>query len=228
MGLDLRFWGRPGAVLSAFTASLVALSLMGCSPQIVPTAPPVSAASSGAPLSTATQANSPPTGSAPPSATPVPSSSEPPQAVMPNPGGTCSADQFVVAGPPISGYGFGTFYFADAFFKQPLRNAGRACVLRLPGSIGVAGPDRRLIVVDAVNAGTATSFRVGVGKVVAIVLGAWWPRPGTSVASTWCRDLAPAATHATVPLAAGVIDLDLGITVPEVCLNPPSMSVTFQ
>ena len=190
--------------------------LLGCAQQATPT-PSVSVATSSPTL---------PPPSSRPAATATLSPTDAPQTVLPNPGGTCSADRFVITAPATVTYGFGTAFTTSVYVRQPLRNTGGACVIRLPAKVGVTGPDGRVAVVSAVNAGNATSFKINAGQTLAIELGAWWPLPNAPDAATWCRDPVPGVTRASFPLATGVIVFDLGVTVREACPSPASMSVT--
>ncbi len=192
--------------------------LVGCGQPAPPMSP--------SPSPTVPPPTSSPTPSAAATATPsaAPSSTASPQAVLPNPGGTCSADTFVITAPATAAYGYGNT--SARYFRQPLRNTGGACVIRLPKVVGVAGPDGRVLAVSVVNAGHATSFNIKAGQALAIELGAWWPLPNAPNLATWCKDPVLGVTRASFPLATGVIAFDLGITVRLVCPSPASMSVT--
>ena len=228
IGGSRRFQRWLGVVRAVVAAAFVVTTLGACAQQVVPTSPAASVAivaTSSAPASVAAPTASP-SGSPPATATPVPT--EPPQAVLPGPGGTCSADQFVITAPATHEYGFGPAFMTAVYFRQPLRNTGAPCVLRLPQSVGVAGPDGQIVIVRVVNAGNATSFIVKAGQGLAIMLGAWWPTPTAPNASTWCGPPVLGVTRASFPLATGVIALDLGLTVPRVCPSPASMSDTIE
>lgn len=231
MGVSGRFRGWSGVARAVVASALAAASLGGCGQQVVPTGPAGSVAAvatSAAPASVPTPTASPAAPSATPPATATPSPTEPPQAVLPRPGGTCSADQFVITAPATYAYGYGTAFTTSVYFRQPLRNTGGACVLRLPTRVGVAGPDGLVVAVRVVNAGNAMLFRVRAGQALTVMLGAWWPLPTAPNATTWCRDPVLGVTRASFPLATGVIAFDLGMTVREVCPSPASMSVTIE
>ena len=178
-----------------------------------------------------------------PSPTPVASS-----VPLPNPGGTCSADQFVVGqatsqGEPAT---MGTIHVG---LRQPVQNTGADCVLALPTVIGFAGPSGPFQAVEVGNLGqevcknappgagvdrmckyvNPTSFRVKSGQTLTIEFNAWWwygdfanpgftPRP--------CPGIISGVTRAEFPLASGSIDIVLDAALGEVCGSPPSVSVT--
>ncbi len=144
---------------------LVALTVIACSPG--PSATPTATA-------TVTQKPLP---SVPATMTPAPlavtpASSAVPRAALANPGGTCAADQFVLTSSPATyAPGYSTVDTSVVFFRQPMRNTGQKCSIRLPTRIGVLGAGGETVVVRVGNAGTATSFTVPAGKVVTLVLG---------------------------------------------------------
>lgn len=194
---------------------LVALTVIACSPG--PSATPTATA-------TVTQKPLP---SLPATMTPAPTAV--PRAALANPGGTCAADQFVLTSSPAThAYGYSTVDTRVVFFRQPMRNTGKKCSIRLPTRLGVLGAGGETVVVRVGNAGTATSFAVPAGKVITLVLGAWWPIANAQNADTWCRDPVADVTRVSFPFASGVISFDLGMTLPEVCPSPASMSATIE
>jgi hypothetical protein len=143
------------------------------------------------------------------------------------PGGTCSASQFVL-GTSQHSYGFGTFGTTVEFVTQPLRNAGGNCVLRLPEMIGVASASGPFEAVRVENAGTATSYTIHSGQSLSVVLGAWWPVNKQPDPRYPCAGALSDVTRAEFPLASGSTKIDLGTTYYEVCPAPPTMSVTIE
>jgi hypothetical protein len=165
---------------------------------------------------------------------------------LPNPGGTCMANQFVVGqatsqGEPAT---IGTIHVG---LRQPLQNTGADCVLALPTVIGFASPSGPFQAVEVGNLGqevckkappgagvdrtckyvNPTSFRVKSGQTVTIEFNAWWwsgdiadhtPPP--------CPGMISGVTRAEFPLASGSIDIVLDTALGEVCGSPPSVSVT--
>jgi hypothetical protein len=171
------------------------------------------------------QFNPPVTETPPPSAnaTELPSSDP-----LPNPGGTCSAGQLVV-GTPTWGYGYGTIGTTVVFGTVPLRNTGGDCVMRLPSVIGVATATGAFQAVAVRNTGIAISWNSGAGESVPIVLSASWPVGGQPLFSARpCADPIDDVTRVEIPLATGTIELDLPITLHEVCSSPASVSMSFE
>jgi hypothetical protein len=144
------------------------------------------------------------------------------------PGGTCSASQFVL-GTSHYDYGYGTAGSTVEFVTQPLRNAGGDCVLRLPTMIGVASATGPFEAVSVENAGTATtSFKIRSGQSLSVVIGAWWPVNKQPDPANPCAGAINNVTRAEFPLASGSIDIDSGTTFFEVCPSPATMSVAVK
>lgn len=150
---------------------------------------------------------------------------------LPNPGGTCSADQFVVGPPVDGGPGFPTLGTADDFVTLPLRGVGGDCVLRLPAIIGVASAMGSFQPVPVLNAGVVTAFSVPAGGNVSIVLGDSWfipsEFPENAGTPPTCAEGISDVTRLEIPLASGSLQVELGSVWPEVCPDPPSVSLTF-
>lgn len=163
--------------------------------------------------------------SAAPSASPTEVASSDP---LPNPGGTCSASQFVL-GTPTWRYGYGTIGTSVVFGTLPLRNVGGDCVMRLPSVIGVAAATGPFHAVAVRNTGTATSWASGPGENVQIMLSAVWPVGGqTSIPAPPCNDPIYDVSRVEIPLATGALELDLPIVLHEVCSFPASLSIAFE
>jgi hypothetical protein len=176
-----------------------------------------------------------------PSPTPVASS-----VPLPNPGGTCSASQFVVGqatsqGEPAT---LGTIHVG---LRQPVQNTGADCVLALPTVIGFAGPSGPFQAVEVGNLGHVvwekappgagverlghyvypTSFPVKSGQTVRIEFNASWfngDYPGFTPPP--CAGTISGVTRAEFPLASGSIIIEWDTAFGEVCGSPPSVSVT--
>ena len=150
---------------------------------------------------------------------------------LPNPGGTCSANQFVVGPPVDGGPGFPTLGSADDFVTLPLRSVGGDCVLNLPATIGVAPAMGSFQPVRVLNAGVVTAFSVTSGGNVSIVLGDSWFIPSTFPQSEGtlpaCTGAISDVTRVEIPLASGSLQIELGTVWPEVCPDPASVSLTF-
>jgi hypothetical protein len=166
-----------------------------------------------------------PTSAAPSASATELASSDP----LPNPGGTCSASQFVL-GTPTWGYGYGTIGTTVVFGTLPLRNVGGDCVMRLPTVIGVAiatGPFHAVAVRNTF--GTASSWGSGSGQSLPIAIQATWPVGGqTPFSAPPCNDSIYDVTRVEIPLATGTIAFDLPIIWHEVCSSPASVSITFE
>jgi hypothetical protein len=154
-------------------------------------------------------------------------------ALLPNPGGTCSASQFVL-GTPTYGYGFGTIGSTMVFVTVPLRNTGSSCVLDLPAAIGVAGSTGPFHAAPVIKAGTATAWASESGQSLPIVIGAsWWvgvrDANGNAVLSAPpCADPILDVTRLELPFASGSAIIDLPTTWHEVCSSPARVTVTFE
>jgi hypothetical protein len=147
-----------------------------------------------------------------------------------NPGGTCSAGQFVVGTPLDGGPGFGAMGTSDDFVTVPLHDVGGDCVLNLPAAINVASANVPFQAVKVLNAGVVTAFSVSADGNVSIVLGDSWPlHPAASGegALNSCGRAITDATRVEIPFASGSLQIDLGTVWPEVCPDPPSVSMTF-
>jgi hypothetical protein len=159
------------------------------------------------------------------------SPTELPAPSLPNPGGTCSAGQFVVGTPVDDGPGFGTFGSTDDFVTLPLRDVGGNCVLRLPTTIGVAPATGPFAAVNVLNSGVVTAFSVTSGGNVSIVLGdSWFIRSvfaQTGRTPPACAGAISDVSRVEIPLASGSLQIDLGTVWPEVCPDPASVSLTF-
>lgn len=147
-------------------------------------------------------------------------------------GGTCTASQFVLGTATNAGE-FGTLGRVRMIVTQPIRNAGASCVMEAPTMIGVASDAGPIEPVAVLNRGTATSFEIGAGQAASIVFEArWWMLSGPDSSGTTpppCIDPIRHVTRAEVPLAAGLLEIDLGTVWREVCTSPPSvwLSVEF-
>jgi len=167
------------------------------------------------------------------SASPTPGPTEiTSSAPLPNPGGTCSARQFVL-GTPTYAYGFGTLGSTVVFVTVPLRNTGASCVLNLPGRIGVAGASGPFHAVPVIKAGTATAWASESGQSLPIVIGAsWWvgvrdPNGNAAGSAPPCGDPIFDVTRVELPFASGSTMIDLPTTWHEVCSSPASVSVAL-
>jgi hypothetical protein len=147
---------------------------------------------------------------------------------LPNPGGTCSASQFVL-GKQTWGYGYGTIGTTVVFGTVPLRNVGADCVMALPTVIGVAAASGPFHAVAVRNTSPVTSWGSGSGQSLPIMLSASWPVGGQpSFSAPPCTDPIDDVSRIEIPLATGAIELDLPIVLHEVCTSPASVSMTFE
>ena len=175
------------------------------------------------------------------------------QMALPNPGGTCSASQLVL-GAATTGFEFSTFESRHVFLDQPLRNADNACVLNVPGIIGVApatGPFQPVNVGnvgypvcnnDACSFFNPTSHDVGAGQTLKIDLGNSWYSGATDQnrqplpSEPPCFGPIADVTRLELPLAEGALTVDLssisgiGGSVPwrQVCSAPMSMTIAVE
>lgn len=146
-----------------------------------------------------------------------------------NPGGTCSASQFVVGTPVDGGPGFGAMGTSDDFVTVPLHDVGGDCVLNLPVAIDVASASGPFQAVKVENAGVVTAFSVSADGNVSVVLGDSWrilPAASGEGALAECAAISD-VTRVEIPFASGRLQVDLGTVWPEVCPDPPSVSMTF-
>jgi hypothetical protein len=210
--------------------ALVGFLLMACSPTIAPTpARSPAVRETVAPSVGSFPATAP--GSTSPTADPSPF-------VLPNPGGTCIADQFAtepatIAGQPAS---LGT---AHVLVTQPLENTGADCVLAVPEVIGLASGSGPLTATGVRNLGLSvctngschheypTSFKVESGQRFQILLSAWWWLPlADSVSHPPCEQALADVSKVAFPLSEGTVEIAWATGVlHEVCAAPPSLSV---
>jgi hypothetical protein len=156
-------------------------------------------------------------------------------AQLPSPGGTCSADQFVL-GEPVAGPGYGTLGTMVVFVIQPIRNRGEECLLELPSAIGVASAYGPFHAVSIRNAVPGTSWKIGAGRSKSLVLGgSWWTgvrgEDGKPVfTAPPCADPVHDVTRVEFPLARGTIEIDLPTPWEwqEVCSSPGSVTVDVE
>jgi hypothetical protein len=150
---------------------------------------------------------------------------------LPNPGGTCSASQFVLGKAINDGPGFAALGTSDDFITEPLRDVGGNCVLRLPATIGVASATGPFQAVRVLNAGIVTAVSASSGGNVSIVLGASWPIPWMLAQDGRtpppCAGAISDVSRVEIPLASGSLQIELGTVWPEVCPDPASVSLTF-
>jgi hypothetical protein len=189
-----------------------------------------------------------------PSITAVPSPTETATPLaLPNPGGTCSASQFVLGKATLSP-AYGTLGTTAVFVIQLLRNAGADCVLALPKIIGLAAATGPFEAVRVPNGGHEvcrkaapgtgldreckyvypTSFMVRSGQSVRVVLGAsWWngdrDENGKPLFSPPpCVDPISDVTRAEFPFASGSIEFGWDTVLKEVCTSPTSVSMEVE
>lgn len=220
--------GIAGATV-ALIVVLVALLLRGGSTPGVPIGGATSPGPSTSPSATV------------PAVTPRPTATISP-AQLPSAGGTCSASQIVV-GKSTYGYGYGTIGTTSVYVTLPLGNVGGDCVLHLPAMIGVApvtGPFEAVSVEDnGTESATgenspAQSARIGSGRSLSIVLGAWWqigilgPDKGTPFPAPPCLNPISDVTRVAFPLATGSLQVELPTAFKQVCSSPASTSVTIK
>jgi hypothetical protein len=176
-----------------------------------------------------------------PTSTALPPSAEStePALQLPNPGGTCTASQFV-EGPPGSSYNFSTLFSRVADAWQPLTNVGDACVLAVPTTVGMAAADSPFEPIALPNAGQQVcknnickdvypaSYRIASGDAVTLWLRASWPRnygEGTPLPSS-CQHPLSDVTRAMFPFASGAIAFTWETPFHEVCLGAASIGIT--
>jgi len=156
-----------------------------------------------------------------------------PSAVLPNPGGTCSASQFVL-GTPTYSYGFGTLGSTVVFVTVPLHNVGASCLLDLPEMIGVAAATGPFHAVPVTKGGTATAWASESGQSLPIVIGAsWWvgvhdASGNPALSAPPCADPIFDVTRVELPFAVGSSLIDLPATWREVCSSPASVSISLE
>jgi hypothetical protein len=163
---------------------------------------------------------------------------------LPNPGGTCTAAQFtsgeaVVVGEP------GAIMTEHVLVFERLRNAGPACVLAQPKSIGLAAGSAPFKAFSAPSLGQVVyvgnaghyvypaSYPIRAGQSFRININAyWWFAPGASAETRPpefpCHDPIGAIDRAEIPLASGVLQIAWNQPFAEVCTTPPSVSIGFE
>jgi len=182
-------------------------------------------------------------------ASPIPTESASPiptgvasSAPLPNPGGTCSASQFVV-GQATSQYETSVIVASHVGVRQPVQNTGADCVLELPKVIGFADQSGPFQAVVVPNMGQVTckdtaagreckyvyptSFQVKSGQTVTIEFNAsWFNGNNPGFAPPPCAGTVSDVTRSEFPLASGSIEIVWDTALLEVCTSPSSVSVT--
>lgn len=218
-----------------FTVGLVmAVSPTACTALLVSTPRPASPRPSTPPTVATAQAAAVPT----PTSTAV-------HVVLPDPGGTCSASQFVV-GEATSQFTFSTLYSRHVIVDQPLTNTGAPCSLALPKVIGLASATGPFAAVEIPNMGHdvcvngdchyvyPTSFEIRSGQTVNLVLNAWWWSPGRSDSATDppappCGVAIDDVMRAEFPMAAAtMIEVKWDTVLEEVCSSRVTMNITIE
>jgi hypothetical protein len=185
---------------------------------------------------------------APSVASPVPTSMLSPVA-LPNPGGTCTASQFVL-GTAQAGYTFSVINYRHAYFLQPLRNLGSGCVLSVPKVIGVASLGEPLQAVTVNNIGnevcvntschyvTPPTYTIRPGQTLDLYFNVSWFEGATDENGTPLDTPPPCVgevkdvSSVSFPVAIGSILIDLeaatqaGSSVPwrAICSSPTNIS----
>jgi hypothetical protein len=118
---------------------------------------------------------------------------------------------------------------------QPLRNTGGRCVLRLPTVIAVASATGPFRLVPVRNGGNASSFDIKSGASLNLALRGWWfngwgtsDTGATSPPPPPCADPIADVTRIEFPFASGYLEIAFDTPWHEVCLDPPSASVTVR
>ena len=163
---------------------------------------------------------------------------------LPNPGGTCSANQFLV-GQSTSAYLPGTVSTFHVGVLQPVQNTGTDCLQVLPKVIGFADLSGPFHAVDVpignvemckkapagsgdhrvCNYVSTTSMQINSGQTVTIEFDAQWPI-ASSPTPPPCADSISDVTRAQFPLASGSLSIEWDIAFGEVCASPSRVSVT--
>lgn len=161
-----------------------------------------------------------------------------PTALLPNPGGTCTASQ-LVASPATITPEPATLGTVHGLVTQPVENAGDDCVLAVPKVIGLAaasGPPTAIAVPNlgiAVCAGGSchyeypTSYQIQSGQAFEILLNASWWRPSSyDFSHPPCGQLLAGVSRGSFPVSEGTVDMAWSPGVlGEVCVAAPSVSV---
>jgi hypothetical protein len=145
---------------------------------------------------------------------------------LPNPGGTCTASQFVL-GSVTSEYEPSVLFYRHVGLFQPMRNAGGDCVLKLPSMIGLLSSAGSWEAVRATNGGTEVcvdaspgtgvertchfvyppSYMIRSGQSVSIEASVSWPED-SPYSLPPCPSLLQDVTRVEFPLAVGSLDIN--------------------
>lgn len=141
---------------------------------------------------------------------------------------SCSSKQLAL-GKTTSAHGFGALGTTLIFVTQKFHNVGSRCSIDMPTEVGVAGEGAAFEEVAIQNGSTASSFVVGDDANGSIVIGAWWAnerQPADS--SMHCERPVSGVTKVRLDVGSGSIDIDLGVTLLEVCTAPASLSLAVE
>lgn len=158
--------------------------------------------------------------------------------VLPNPGGTCTAGQFVTRSATLVGLpaSLGT---AHVLVTQPVENAGADCVLAVPEIIGLASGSEPLTAIEVRNLGVSictngschheypASVGIASGQRFEILVSAWWWLPTSdAVSHPPCDRLIADVSSAAFPMHEGTLAIAWATGIlREACSSPPSISV---
>lgn len=206
-------------------AARLALGLViaACTGSQVPPPTPTHASSP----ETSTPASNP--SSAIPSLIPIATTAD-----LPDPGGTCAADQLVAVSSSTAFPGYAALGYAVVFVQQRLRNAGEGCLLQLPGTIGVADEGGDFQPVPVKISIRPTWLDIAPGQSISIILGAsWWLGASTDSGTTAfppspCEGKISDVSRVEFPLASGRIQIswDRSRAWRDVCTTPTNITVT--
>lgn len=169
---------------------------------------------------------------------------------LPNSSGTCSSEQ-LQSGTARSHFASSTLLTTHLVVSMPIRNAGAPCDLAIPSVLGFASNGGPFRAVDVVNGGRqecvdtpqATVDRectfvypkthsIQSGDSVRVFLNAtWWSWDESGQASATrppCTGSLRNITEVRFPVASGHIEFGWDIPIEEICLAPPSLSITIE
>lgn len=148
---------------------------------------------------------------------------------LPNPGGTCSASQFVL-GDATSVYEPSVIGWRSVSVTQPMRNTGGDCVLNVPSMMGAVSATGASQAVKAQNGqsevcapaspgagverechfvNNPASYTIRSGQSLSVELGTGWPEEMISTPPP-CPGPIDDVTRVEFPFATGSLDIDFG------------------
>lgn len=140
--------------------------------------------------------------------------------------GTCLASQFSL-GSVSSAPGFGALGWRTMYVRQEVRNMGPRCTIEAASTMFVAPATGGYAEVGVQDAGTSPHNDIGLAENFVIVLASWWPELPERTPPP-CDHPIFNVVRAGVPVASGLLEIQLGTVLSQVCTSPATLSLAWQ